>query len=186
MEDKEKDTATTSFSKKKKRISSIFNTFFIREKIILLANISNNKVKKLVLVLAISILMTTARKKALGNTEIGKNGENGKNRDKDANPETNFAQVFYPQYSIIFWLFDSIFPIFPKELGFSIKSTDVRAQKIDGTMLNIYKTAIVAFLITNKVNQVRLFEEAFLMPNISLKIVFGKLSLFQIVQTSIS
>lgn len=55
-------------------------------------------------------------------------------------------------------LFDSksevngIHPTFIKELGLQIRPTNVRAQKINSTILNIYKMVVVAFLVTDKVN----------------------------------
>ena len=46
-------------------------------------------------------------------------------------------------------------------------------QKIDGTTLDIYGMIVVAFLMIDKANQVRFFEETFLVVNVSPKIVFG-------------
>lgn len=40
-------------------------------------------------------------------------------------------------------------------------------------MLDTYGIVVTAFLVTDKVNQVRFFEETFLMANITLEIVFG-------------
>ena len=39
-------------------------------------------------------------------------------------------------------------------------------------MLDIYKIVVAAFLVTDKANQIRLFEEIILIANISLEIVF--------------
>ena len=44
-------------------------------------------------------------------------------------------------------------------------------------MLNTYKTVVAVFLVTDKVNHIRFFEETFLMTNVSPKIVFGILFL---------
>ena len=63
---------------------------------------------------------------------------------------------------------------FAKKLGFPIRPTDVRVQKIDGTILDIYRIIVAAFLVTDKVNRVKFFEKIFLMANISLEVVFGK------------
>ena len=60
---------------------------------------------------------------------------------------------------------------FAKQLGLSTGPTDVRAQKIDGTTLNTYGMIVAAFSIVDKANQVKFFEETFLVANISLKIV---------------
>ena len=62
---------------------------------------------------------------------------------------------------------------FIKQLGLPIKPTNVRAQKIDNTMLDIYRIVVAAFLVVDKANQVRFFEETFLMANVSSKVVFG-------------
>ena len=94
--------------------------------------------KKLVSVLATSIPITIAIKKALGNTETGEtektseNDENSKNRDE--NLGTNLIQFLYIWYPITFQkqsilaLFDlrsEIHPTFVKELGLSIRSIDI-------------------------------------------------------------
>ena len=76
-------------------------------------------------------------------------------------------------------LFDSkievntIQPTFAKKLGFSIRSIDVKAWKIDGTMLDIYEIVVAVFLITDQANQIRFFEKTFLIGNIILKVIFG-------------
>ena len=68
---------------------------------------------------------------------------------------------------------NAIHPTFVKELGFPIRPTNVRAQKIDGTMLDTYGMVVAAFLVTKKTNRVRFFEETFLVANVSPKVVFG-------------
>ena len=72
---------------------------------------------------------------------------------------------------------NAIYPTFAKELGFSIKPSDIRVQKINGTTLNIYEIVVTAFLGTNKANQVKFFEEIFLITNVSLKIILRMLFL---------
>ena len=78
-------------------------------------------------------------------------------------------------------LFDSgskvnaIHPTFTKELGLPIRPIDIRAQKIDGTTLHTFGIVVAAFSVTDKANQVRFFEETFLVANISLEIVFEML-----------
>ena len=64
---------------------------------------------------------------------------------------------------------------FAKELSFSIWETNNGIQKIDSTMLDTFEIVVVAFSIIDKANQVRFFEETFLMANISREIVFGML-----------
>ena len=66
---------------------------------------------------------------------------------------------------------NSVHPVFAKKLGLPIRPTDIGAQKIDGTTLDIYGMVIAAFFIENKANQVRFFEEIFLVTNVSPKVV---------------
>ena len=66
-----------------------------------------------------------------------------------------------------------IYPNFDQELGLSIRPIDVSVQKIDGSTLNTYWMVVAAFLMTNKANRVKFFEKTFLVPNVSLEIVFG-------------
>ena len=44
-------------------------------------------------------------------------------------------------------------------------------------MLNTYGMVVTAFLVTDKANQLRLFEKTFLVANVSPKVVFGILFL---------
>ena len=67
---------------------------------------------------------------------------------------------------------NAIQPTFAQELDLSIRLTDVGVQKINGTMLYTYGIVIAAFLVTKKANQVRFFEEIFLVANVSPKEVF--------------
>ena len=70
-----------------------------------------------------------------------------------------------------------VYPVFAKELGLLIRSTDVGAQKINGTTLETYGMVVVAFLVEKKANQVRFFKETFLVANVSLEVVLGMLFL---------
>lgn len=66
---------------------------------------------------------------------------------------------------------------FAQKLGFSIRSINKKAPKIDGTMLNIYRIIVAVFLVTDKANHIKFFKKIFLMANISPKIVFEVLFL---------
>ena len=66
---------------------------------------------------------------------------------------------------------NAIHPTLARKLGLPIRPTDVRAQKIDGIMLNIFGMVISAFSVTEKANQVRFFEETFLVANVSPEVV---------------
>ena len=80
-------------------------------------------------------------------------------------------------------LFDSgskvitIYPTFAQELGLSIRQINVRAQKINGTILNTFGIVVAVFSVIEKANRVRFFEKTFLVANISLEMVFGILFL---------
>ena len=101
------------------------------------------------MVLVASTPVIVARKKAVEDGE---------------NPRSNLAQVFCICYPINFEkkpvsaLINSsnevniIYPTFAKELGFSIRLTDIGAQKIDGTTLNTYGIVVIVFLVTDKAN----------------------------------
>ena len=66
---------------------------------------------------------------------------------------------------------------FAQELRLFIKPIDVRAQKIDGIMLDNFEMVVIVFLVIDKLNQARFFEKTFLVANISSKVVFGILFL---------
>ena len=66
---------------------------------------------------------------------------------------------------------------FVKQLGLSIRPTNVRAQKIDGTTLDTHEMVVAAFSVEDKANRVRFFEETFLVANVSPEVVFGMLFL---------
>ena len=68
---------------------------------------------------------------------------------------------------------NAIHPILARKLGLPIRPTDVGAQKIDGNMLDTFEMVISAFSGTNKANQIRFFEEIFLVANVSLEVVLG-------------
>ena len=72
---------------------------------------------------------------------------------------------------------NTIYLAFIKELGLSIRSTEVRAHKIDNTILDTYKIVVAAFLVMDKTNRVRFFEKTFLIVKVSPKIVFEMLFL---------
>ena len=62
---------------------------------------------------------------------------------------------------------------FVKQLGLSIRPTDIRAQKIDGTTLDTHGMVVAVFSVVDKANRVRFFEETFLVANISPEVVLG-------------
>ena len=66
---------------------------------------------------------------------------------------------------------------FAQKLGFSIRLTDIRAHKIDSTMLDIFEMVVATFSITDKANWVKFFKETFLVVNISSTVILGMLFL---------
>ena len=68
---------------------------------------------------------------------------------------------------------NTVYLAFVKKLDLSIRPTDMGAQKIDGTMLETYRMVVAAFSLENKANQVRFFEETFLVANVSPEVVLG-------------
>ena len=101
------------------------------------------------------------------------------------NLESNLARVLYIRYPINFGeksvlaLLNSgsevnaVYPAFAKELGLPIRPTDIGAQKINGTTLKTYGMVVKTFSVENKANQIRFFEEIFLVTNVSPETVLG-------------
>ena len=118
---------------------------------------------------------------AIETTEVDKDGEESKG------DYLNLGQVLCIWYSITFWkksvsvlvLFDSgseinaIHSTLTRELGLLIRTTDVEVQKIEGTMLDTFGMVVTVFSVTDKSNQVKFFEETFLVANVSPKVILG-------------
>ena len=66
---------------------------------------------------------------------------------------------------------------FTKKLGLVVRSTNVSAQKIDGTTFETYGMVVVVFSVTNQADIIKFFEETFLVANVSPHVVFGMLFL---------
>ena len=64
-------------------------------------------------------------------------------------------------------------PAYAKQLGLRIRKTDVGTQKIDGSLLAIYKMVIVAFQVKDKLGRAWFFQETFLLANTSMQMVLG-------------
>lgn len=82
--------------------------------------------------------------------------------------------VPYIDYPVLFWkdpgspvsaLIDSnskvnaMHPAYAKKLDLNIRKTDVGAQKIDNTILEIFKMIIAAFLVHDKARKIYFFEK---------------------------
>ena len=123
-------------------------------------------------VLTTSIRITTTRRdvdEAVETTEAGEDGEESEGGEY----LENLRWVLCILYPIFFWkksvpvlaIFDlgskvnAIDLTYAKELGLPIRPTNVWAQKIDSTIFDTYRMVVAAFLVTDKVNQVRFSEK---------------------------
>ena len=122
------------------------------------------KAKKVVLILATSMLVIGNRGKAvetvetIEDVETASAGKDG--RESEGQYPENFARILYIWYPLIFWRkivlvlalldLDSeiniIYPTCAKELGLPIRPTDVGAQKINGIILNNFGRVVTAVL----------------------------------------
>ena len=66
---------------------------------------------------------------------------------------------------------------FAKQLGFPIRPTDIGEQKINSITQDIHRIVVTAYLVVDKVNRIRFFQETFLMANVSPEVVFKMLFL---------
>ena len=119
--------------------------------------------KKLVSVSATSTSVTGARKEALERVPCIHYPVQFKDTDKAP------VQALIDSGSEV----NAIHLTFAKQLSFSLRSTDVGAQKIDGTMLDTHRMVIASFSVVDKANQVKFFEETFLVANVSPEVVLG-------------
>ena len=136
---------------------------------------------------ATSTLVTRTKEEEAEAAESVGTVEVSKDDKKSKGEYPNLARVPCVRYPITFQkksvsmsvLFDSgsevnvIQPTLARNLGLSIRPTDVVAQKIDGTMLDTFGMVVSAFSVTDKANRVRFFEETFLVANVSPKVVLG-------------
>ena len=143
------------------------------------------------LVSATSTLVTETREEAVETAEAVESTEFGKDGVESKGEYPNLTWVPYIQYLITFRkkfvsilaLFDSdsgvnaIHLTLTRKLGLPVRSTDVKAQKIDNIILDTFGMVVIAFSIINKANRVGFFEETFLVANISPEVVLGMLFL---------
>ena len=151
------------------------------------------KVKKLVSVTATSTPLTGTREETVETTEAVKTAEAiktaevGKDGNESKGEYLNLTWVPCIWYPITFRKkstpmsacldsgseVNTIHLTFDQELGLPIKTTDIGAQKIDGTILDTFGMVVVAFSVTDKANRVKCFEETFPVANISPEVLLG-------------
>ena len=68
-------------------------------------------------------------------------------------------------------------PVYTSKLGFKVHPTNIGAQKIDSTTLKIFKMVLASFQIENKLRKGWLFQETFLLADISGKVALDILFL---------
>ena len=66
---------------------------------------------------------------------------------------------------------------FIERLGLMMQTTNIGAQKIDGTTLETYGMVVAAFSVTDQANKIKFFKKTFLIANVSLDVVLGMLFL---------
>ena len=70
---------------------------------------------------------------------------------------------------------NAMHPAFAERLGLVVRTTNVGAQKIDGTTLETYGMVVAAFSVTDQADRIRFFEKTFLIANVSPDVVLGML-----------
>ena len=73
--------------------------------------------------------------------------------------------------------FNVINPAFARKLGFYIQKTNVRAQKIDGSILKTFGIVIADFQVEDKGGRPSFFQKIFLRANIKSEMIFKMLFL---------
>ncbi len=68
---------------------------------------------------------------------------------------------------------NAISQAFAQQLGLEIRKTNVGAQMIDGTILEPYGIVVSTFSVSDKDRREKLFEESFLLADVSPDIVLG-------------
>ena len=108
---------------------------------------SKRGVKKLVTVSATSTPVTVAREEGVGEN-LGANLARVPCICYPINLEKKSVMAFLDSGSEV----NAVYLTFAKELGLSIRPTDVGVQKIDGTMLETYGVVVAAFSVEDKAN----------------------------------
>ena len=57
------------------------------------------------------------------------------------------------------------------KLGLKVYSTDVKAQKIDGSTLKTFKMVLASFQVEDTLGRARFFQETFLLADLSIEVV---------------
>ena len=64
-------------------------------------------------------------------------------------------------------------PVYTSKLDLKVHPTNLRAQKIDGSILKIFGIVLASFQVKDKLGRARFFQETFLLADISAEVVLG-------------
>ena len=142
---------------------------------------SEGGLKKLVSVSATSTLVTETKEEVVETAEVGKGRKEGEGEYWNLMrvPCIRYPVTFRKKSVSMSALLDSgsevnaIHLTLARELRLPIRTTDVGAQKIDGTLLDIFEMVVAVFSVEDKANRERFFEKTFLVANVSPEVVFG-------------
>lgn len=62
-------------------------------------------------------------------------------------------------------------PAYASKLGLKVRSTNIGAQKINGSTLETFEMTLASFWVKNKLGQARFCQEIFLFANTSVKVI---------------
>ena len=72
---------------------------------------------------------------------------------------------------------NAITPAYAKQLGFQVRKTDVKARKIDSSLLKTFEMVIAGFQIEDKLGRAQFFQESFSLAKTSIEVVLRMLFL---------
>ena len=64
-------------------------------------------------------------------------------------------------------------PAYAKKPSLQVRKTNVRAQKIDGSLLRTFGMVIAGFQVEDKLGRARSFQESFLLAETNMEVVLG-------------
>lgn len=74
--------------------------------------------------------------------------------------------------------------VYALKLGFAARYTDVKTQKIDGSIFETFEIVLASFQIEDKLRKTRFFQKTFLLANTSIKMVL-KIFFFTLSNTNV-
>lgn len=68
-------------------------------------------------------------------------------------------------------------PTYASKLSLTVRLTNVRAQKVDGSTLKTFDMVLASFQVEDKLERACFFQETFLVTNTSIEVILGMLFL---------